>query len=843
MLLFNRILFCSVSLALSPCAFGQSSANSTASADSTASANSTASAEGTLVFTVGSVSVRRYQVGGQARASLSRDGGRSWQPLANPCDLLYFRLAQFDPIRGPALLPGAMGAPHGTRLFVVQFQTQILAEYQQAVRDRGVQIIGYMPENALYVRADSARALALRDLPCVRNVGPLQNGFKLDPALTEFVQKGGDQPLECNLVLADKQDRMVLAQQIAELGGRVTELCDPAVYLQAKLTPAQLLAVLERDTVVWADPSPSVGVDMDNARVQGGANYIETVAGFNGSGVRAEITEGLDQTHPDWTNPVVERTDNLQNHGHCTAMIVGGNGSGNPAAKGVLPNGTIIENSYIQLGAGQHAAMIIGSTNPALPWHSMVATSSWGSAQTPNYTSVSLAVDDALFLADLVRCQSMSNLGTQSVRPEAWAKNTISVGGVRHLDNSNPADDTWTTASIGPAADGRIKPEVTCYYDLVLCGDRPGTSGYNTAAGIAGNYYTGFNGTSSATPITAGHVGLIQQMFTDGVFGNPLPFPATSANRFQNKPHMTTSKALLCNTAAQYSFSGLTANLTRSHQGWGFPSLQTVYDNRNKLVVLDEYDVLQMGESRTYLVFIAPGTAEFRATMVYADPAGQAGAIIQRVNNVNLKVTRLSDGQFFWGNNGLDANMTSTQGGVANDRDTIECVYLGQPTAGVYMVSLMAESVVVDGHTETPALDVDCALAMHPLGGGYRTDRMALALSSATTGDLRVNCSNVPVTGWTDGCTFFSFNTFGRPSFGSFFGLEADFITSAIYSLPATPGDVFRFTPTAAYPFTPYVFPASLAAALTGLTVEGMVTLFNGGAIVAQSNVARVTIQ
>src|SRR5262249_34676466 len=157
---------------------------------------------------------------------------------------------------------------------------------------------------------------------------------------------------------------------------------------------------------------------------------------------------------------------------------------------------------------------------------------------------------------------------------------------------------------------------------------------------------TSFNGTSSATPIVAGHVGLIQQMFTDGLFGNPLPLPATAANRFQNKPHMSTSKALLCNTAAQYTFSGTTANLTRVHQGGGFPSLQRVYDNRNKLLVVDEYEVLQQGQTRSYLVWIAPGTAEFRATMVYADPEAQANASIHRVNNLDLKVVRLADGTF-----------------------------------------------------------------------------------------------------------------------------------------------------------------------------------------------------
>ena len=141
-------------------------------------------------------------------------------------------------------------------------------------------------------------------------------------------------------------------------------------------------------------------------------------------------------------------------------------------------------------------------------------------------------------------------------------------------------------------------------------------------------------------------------------------------------------------------------------------------------------------------------------------------------------------------------------------------------------------------------MDIDFALVMHPLGGGYHTDRIAFDLQSSAPGDLRATCTNVPATGWTDGFTFFSFNTFGKAAFGSFFGLESDFITSAIFTLPAATGDVFHFTPTSGtYPFATYAFPAPLASSLAGLTVDGMVVLFNGSAIVGQSNVDRITIQ
>jgi serine protease AprX len=828
----SRALLCAATLSLLPAEFVSAQTVTIAAANS-----------GELSYQVGGLQVRRWTDAGVAKAAMSRDGGRTWRNLFQPDDRLHFVLAQYDPMQNDLHLPAPMGVPVQNRLFLVQFQTQILEPYQRELQQRGIEILHYLPENALFVRCDRSQLDVVRQLPFVRWAGDVQNGFKLDATLREFAASKTTDAKECNLVLASKSDRARLVAQIADLGGVVTDQCDGSVMIQARLTPSQLLSVMDLDTVTWADPTTEIGYDMDNARIQGGANYVEQLGGFTGIGVRAEITEGFEETHPDFTNfpgrVIVRGTNTVASHGHCTAGIVGGSGAGNSAARGMLPNATMIEGAYSSAGAIYSQA--VGSTNPALPWRSMFATASWGSAVTTQYTSVSQAMDDALFAADLTRFNSQSNQSSQNSRPEAWAKNIISGGGVSHGNNANPADDVWTSASYGPASDGRQKPDICAYYDNVLTSDRSGASGYNTAAGVSGNYYTGFNGTSSATPICAGHMGIIQEMFTDDLFGNPLPMPATPANRFENKPHMTTGKALLCGTARPYPLS----QVARRVQGWGFPDLARLYDNRNKIVVVDEYEALQMGQSRTYLVWVAPGAPEFRATMCYADPAALPSAAIHRINSVDLKVTRLSDGTFWWGNNGLANSDQTPSGGVPNDRDTIEGVLLSNPQAGLYEVRVTATSIVQDGKVETPAMDVDFALVIFPTGGGYlnRTG-VTLDLQSSGSGDLSVNCSNVPATGWTDGFTSISFNTARAKGFGGFFGIEADFLTSAIWSIGATSGDVFHFTNSAAsYPHTAYQFEAALIAALAGVEIDAQVTLWNGTSIVGQSNVDRITLQ
>ncbi|HEX6813648.1 MAG TPA: S8 family serine peptidase [Planctomycetota bacterium] len=754
-----------------------------------------------------------------------------------PDDRLHFALAKFDPLQGEPQFAGHLGAPAGTRLFVVQFLTRIGAEHRALLAAHGVQVLGYVPRDAFTVRCDAAVAAKLLAMPAVRWVGALQNAFKLDAELRTFAA-GNGAARECNLVLATKADRPVLAAQVAEIGGTVTDLCDGSTMIRATLTPSQLVAVMSRDTMVWADPVTAIGFDLDNARIQGGANYVEAAGGFRGQGVRVEATEGLEEGHVDFAGRVLLRgTNTVTDHGHCVAGCLAGSGAGTAGARSILPQCDVVEGAY--LSAALHYAQITGSTNPTLPWRVMVASSSWGSAMTSSYTSVSMTLDDALFDADLTRCQAHGNGVVPNSRPEAWAKNVISVGGVTHGDNAIPGDDTSPGSSAGPAADGRIKPDACAYQDAVLTSDRTGAAGF-----APGDAFAAFAGTSASAPIVAGHVGIIHQMFTDGLFGNVLPLPPAPQNRFDNRPHMSTSKALLCGTATPYPI----AQIARHQQGWGFPALDRLWDNRKKILVVDEYDALQANQSRSYWVWVAPGTTDFRATMVYTEPAGNPAVATQLVNDANLRVTHFASGLYWWGNNGLNGANVSTSGGSPQAIDNIESVWLANPVPGIYLVSVAAASIATDAKVETPQLDLDYALVVHPLGGGYHDDTgTALDLISTGPGNLTIAAANVPPSGWTSGHVALSFDTARGRGFGRFFGIEDDAITVALWTSAAGPGNPFHFTPAGPgqFPFTTYVFPLpGLISLLAGLQVDAVMTLFDAnGDIVAQSNVDRLLLQ
>ncbi|MGB0954326.1 MAG: S8 family serine peptidase, partial [Planctomycetota bacterium] len=321
-------------------------------------------------------------------------------------------------------------------------------------------------------------------------------------------------------------------------------------------------------------------------------------------------------------------------------------------------------------------------------------------------------MDDLIFLNDISILQSQSNAGNQDSRPQAWAKNVISVGGVRHGNNAADSDDSWSFGgSIGPANDGRIKPDIAAYYEWVWTSDDdPG--GYT-----GGDDYNNFGGTSAATPIVAGNLGLIYQMWSDGVYGNPVG----AGDVFDNRPHNTTAKALLLNSSKQWNFSGTGHDLTRVHQGWGKPDLRRSYDNGDETFVVNEEFVLADQGSASWAVTVPAAAPEFRATMVYADRAGTTSSSLHRINDLSLRVTSPS-GLIYWGNNGLLAAMTSTTGGFSNTKDTVEQVIVASPEPGVWTVDVFADEVNQDTHLETPGVDADFALVVTPVTSWVGSD-------------------------------------------------------------------------------------------------------------------------
>jgi hypothetical protein len=397
--------------------------------------------------------------------------------------------------------------------------------------------------------------------------------------------------------------------------------------------------------------------------------------------------------------------------GHATGVmgIVFGIGVGPPEepgrAKGFLP-GAGPENRIVAdvtrlVDRKAHTQELLDPNE----YGAVFQTNSWG---TPNgkYTETSAELDDILCdpNSELFLPHAAGNWPSFSV--EAVAKNLLTVGGVRHYDTLSKDDDEFPDGyPYGPTLDGRIKPDLVHFMDAVLT-----TANGDDCNDVSQVYTETWGGSSAATPITAGHAGLFFQMWKEDVFapygGGPDVFSA--------RPHISTTKAMLINTAAPYELN----QLNRNQQGWGMVDLRRMYAARERYLIVDETVVLGKGETAqwVYAVNLAD-TAELRATLVYTDPPGNPSewpTLPKLKNDLDLHVVS-PGGTRYWGNWGLDNSLWSLPDGKRDDRNNVENVFVPSPSYGDWVVEVIVSKLVEDGHLETPEVDVDFALVVTTL--------------------------------------------------------------------------------------------------------------------------------
>lgn len=634
--------------------------------------------------------------------AISLDGAHVTAVKATNYDLLL-RRAQFDPVSDPPSFADSSLASGGN-VYIVQYVTQPLIEYSDTIAALGGRVYDYIANHAHLVRMSSETRGRVAALPFVRWIGEYHPEFRIDPGVLASLHAQSLATERYNVQVFERgleqQDRV--AQRIAELGGVVHLVVPEGFRMEATLSPEQLAAVAAMDEVRFVDRWSAPEDDMDIARQISGANYVEATPGnYKGQGVNVEVLDGgADLAHPDLVNHVAHGNVPVGTHGTCTSGIVCGSGAGNAQARGVLPSGRLVSGYYGAYSGGNRYVHTAQLVDPSLTWQCVLQSNSWGDSLTSSYTTISSEMDDIVVSDDFLICQSQSNAGSTMSRPQAWAKNVLSVGGINHENTLTTADDNWGGASIGPAADGRLKPDLSHFYDQTLTTDVQGGGGY-----ASGNYYTNFGGTSGATPITAGHCGLFFQMWHDGIFGN-TPVGATV---FAGRPHFTLAKAAMINTASQYTFNGTSHNLTRTHQGWGLANVQTLYDQRAKTFFVDQTDVVSNLSSVSYSLDIAPGEPALRVTLVYRDAMGAVTSTQHRKNDLTLKVTSPGNTIYF-GNNGLAAGNWSTSGGTSNTKDTVENVFVQNPAAGTWTVYVLGDDINTNPATNAPASTTDFAL-------------------------------------------------------------------------------------------------------------------------------------
>lgn len=572
-------------------------------------------------------------------------------------------------------------------------------------------------DQAVLIRGEAALEQELAGLSFVQKVKEFTPAQKIVGELGTGTGNQGQQakapgPTEDVIIyLYGENDKPAVIALINQLGGQVVDGAQARDrYLQAVLPASALDQLAASAGVMLVEKSHQPELLNDRARDITGArpvaipNFIAP-GGLTGQGQTIGLADsGLDtgkinDLHPDFqTSPGkkpriimlkswggADQPGDIIGHGtHMAGTLVGsGQASGGKYA-GVVPEASLyVQDIVNNRGEPSLPVNIATLYRPAYEASVRVHVNGWG-RKTNSYNSTSSQIDDFIRnQPDFLAIFGSGNFGPGpgTITAEANSKNALVIGATASsrpaLQTGDQAPGTVTDfSSRGPAADGRIKPELLA----------PGTAIVSTASRLVqSDHYNMLQGTSMASAVAGGAATQLRQYFAQ--------------QEGLTSPSAALLKAALINGALLPP-----GEQSPSLHGFGvLNSARTIISLKDKLVHFEDQGAgVKNGEFIEYNYTVADPDAPFKATLAWTDPSALPGAPRTLVNNLDLVVIT-PGGQRLYGNAG-------TQSGSRDTVNNVEQVYITKPTPGTYTIRVLGQSVVQNASRSGSAVAQDFAL-------------------------------------------------------------------------------------------------------------------------------------
>lgn len=498
-------------------------------------------------------------------------------------------------------------------------------------------------------------------------------GSRLAPGLAEA---RAPRPLRVSVT-----DAAAFWQWISQTHPRATVQSEPR---QPSILRVRGVAAVELGACAWVSFVEAADRQARPERQLNGADFtinkVTTVHAryprLTGQGLTVSVKENpLDVLDIDFKGRLLNpdpQTQLLNSHSTIMTTLIAGGGNSSPNGKGAAWKARIAQSSYDNLFPDD--GQLLATQGVSVQNHS------YGVAVENFYGQEARAYDQQVRQQPtLLHVFSAGNSGTQVGAAGPYAglagtgnltgefknsKNTLSVG------NTNALGQVGPLSSRGPAADGRVKPE------LVAFGD---------------------GGASDAAALVSGVSLLTQHAYKE---------------RYGTLPSAALVKAALLNTADDTGRPNVDF-VAGYGQVDALGAVQTMLDGRFR------EGTISQGERQGISIPVPAGTHRLKITLTWTDPAAVENAPATLVNDLDLRLPDLSGTQTWYpwtlsAHPHLDSLALPARR-RPNHRDNVEQITVDAPAAGNYMLQVSGFRVAQGPQAYSVAYEFESGLTwVHP---------------------------------------------------------------------------------------------------------------------------------
>ncbi|QHI37546.1 Alkaline elastase YaB [Kordia antarctica] len=549
----------------------------------------------------------------------------------------------------------------------------------QAIQDqfaeRNLKLIEYFPDKTYLFYFPASTQVSYLQQSGVISIIPIENNFKKSSQIK--LNNIDSYAIEGNkvIIMLEHYDFISTDYVISELlrnsSVTIKQEYKGSSTLQIAVPYGQMDAVVSQPFVKWVEllPPPAVKEDTRGRSLHRAANLdtqVPTGRNYTGAGIGVMVRDdGVVGPHIDFQGRIDNSASSTvgQTHGDGVAGIMTGAGNLDPTKRGMAAGANVFVTQYggTFLDAATTTLINDGSVQ--------ITNSSYGDGCNGGYTSNSRTVDtQTITTPTLLHVFSAGNSGTSDCGYGAGAGWGNITGGHKQGKNVIATANTFfngsraTSSSRGPAADGRIKPDITAH-------------GQNQESTAENNTYQTFGGTSGAAPGIAGVSAQLYEAYA-GLNGGTLPESALI-------------KATLLNTANDYGNVGPDFSF-----GWG------MVNGLRAAMLIEEgrhlNSTVAQGANNNHSITVPANTTQVRFMVYWSDAAAAPGASPALVNDLDLVVT--DPGSTTYQPWILDTtpsaaflNSPATTG--ADHLNNMEQVLINNPASGTYNINIAGFNV------------------------------------------------------------------------------------------------------------------------------------------------------